>query len=120
MTRTQKSIRKTGKLRPKKKKPVAADDEIPQDEEDAPNASAAIPVNAKAFALLVVNSGLKARGLKPLGRLSQDEQIVSAGTVPTTSEAFAKAVIACGRKARGLEPIPDSEWISVRQLRGGR
>jgi hypothetical protein len=106
-----------GKVRPKKK-PVAADDE--DQDEEAPKPSAASIAGAKVFALAVVNAGARARGLAPLKRLSQDEQIVSAGTVPATPEAFARATIDCARKARGLPPLKPGEFISIRELRGGR
>jgi hypothetical protein len=109
-------IGEDGKLRPKKRKPVAGDDETPNDTRDEPNKS-----NAKIFALMVVNSGLKARGLKPLKALAQDETVLPAdGRVPTDPESFAKCCINAARKARGQPPLPPNEFVSIRQLRGGR
>jgi hypothetical protein len=106
-----------GKLRPKKKK-VAADD--PNDERDAPVPSGAwneIPVSAKVFALAICNAGLKARGMKPLGRLVQDSTVLPAdGVAPHDPEAFAKCCVDAARKARGQPPLEPNEFIS----RGGR
>jgi hypothetical protein len=108
----------TGKLRPKKKNAKAADDDAPNDDRDAPDK--AIPTDAKAFALMIVNSGLRARGRKPISRLAQDEEILPGGVVPTDPEQFARAVINAGRKARAQSPLAPGEFISIKELRGGR
>jgi hypothetical protein len=113
---------KTGKVKKKKAKVVEPDDEsqdevLDDNEPPAPFPSPR-PTDAKAFALAICNSGRKARGLKPLTCLAQDEQIVSDRTVPTTAEAFARSVIDCGRKARGQAPLEPNEFVTLRELRG--
>jgi hypothetical protein len=110
---------KTGELRPKKKKAKAPnDDDAPNDDRDAPDK--AIPADAKAFALMICNSGLRARGRPPLSRLAQDEEILPGGVVPLDPEEFAKCVINSARKARAQSPLAPGEFISLRELRGGR
>jgi hypothetical protein len=127
-------IGEDGKLR--KRKPKAADDEIPNerddpnkqrspanpDREDPSGAWNAIPVNAKVFALAVVNAGRARRGVAPLTRLAQDETVLPAdGVVPRDDPgAFAKCCINAARKARGQKPLKSGEFISIRELRGAR
>jgi hypothetical protein len=117
----------TGKIRRKKKaaadEAAAGDDEIPNDTSDAPNTSGAlntILVNAKIFALAVVNAGRARRGTAPLTRLVQDETVLPGGAVPRDPEQFARAVINAARKARAQSPLAPGEFISIRTLRGGR
>jgi hypothetical protein len=107
---------KTGDLRPKKKKAKAPnDDDAPNDDRDAPDK--AIPADAKAFALMICNCGLRARGRPPLTRLAQDETVLPVDGV-ADPEQFAKAVINSGRKARAQSPLAPGEFVSLRELRG--
>jgi predicted component of type VI protein secretion system len=111
-------IDENGKLRPKKKKPKASDDTIPQDEEDEPNANAWNKLPSRAKALCIINAGLAARGQKPLGRLAQDQEILPGGVVPTDPEQFARAVVNAARKARAQSPLKPGEFISIKEMRG--
>jgi hypothetical protein len=105
---------KPGRVR-RKKVNTTADDDTDQDRGEAPKPSGA----SRAFALAVVNSVRRAHGQSPLTRL-QDESVLPGGVVPTDPEEFAKCVANAARKARGKPPLEPNEFISLRELRGGR